>query len=244
MNAQGKEKSRILEALGPIALAALLLGPLLAWLRFLPALIGFSLFALGGIIGTLLLIWSLLRGFRGRPLGLGAAVGLLSGLVFLFNAFSTPRGPTINDFSTDLLDPPVFIAAAEAPANLGLNLSYDPAFAELQRACCPDLETIELPDTTPTATLERAAEIVRTMPGWTLVAIDPAQHRLEAVAETPLFGFRDDVVIRVRSAGAESQIDMRSKSRDGRSDLGANAARIRAFRERILATAPAMPPAD
>ena len=46
-------------------------------------------------------------------------------------------------------------------------------------------------------------------------------------------GFRDDVVIRVSAAGAGTRVDMRSASRYGLSDFGANAARIRSLLDDI-----------
>jgi uncharacterized protein (DUF1499 family) len=65
--------------------------------------------------------------------------------------------------------------------------------------------------------------------GWRIVAAVPEEGRIEATATTPLLRFKDDVVIRVTSRGNGSRIDMRSKSRLGKSDLGANAKRIRAY---------------
>ena len=69
--------------------------------------------------------------------------------------------------------------------------------------------------------------------GWALVAADSAQGRLEATATTRWFGFKDDVVVRVRPDGAGSRVDVRSVSRVGGSDVGTNAARIRGFVARI-----------
>jgi uncharacterized protein (DUF1499 family) len=65
--------------------------------------------------------------------------------------------------------------------------------------------------------------------GWNIVGVEPRDGRIEAIAVTPWFGFRDDVVIRVKPASGGSRIDIRSKSRQGLSDLGANARRIRDF---------------
>jgi len=68
--------------------------------------------------------------------------------------------------------------------------------------------------------------------GWEIVASDASAGRIEATATTAWFGFKDDVVVRVRPEAAGSRIDVRSVSRVGRSDVGANAARIRAFLEK------------
>jgi uncharacterized protein (DUF1499 family) len=65
--------------------------------------------------------------------------------------------------------------------------------------------------------------------GWELVASDSTAGRIEATATTPWFGFKDDVVVRVRPEGSGSRIDVRSVSRVGKSDVGANAKRIRAY---------------
>ena len=79
------------------------------------------------------------------------------------------------------------------------------------------------------STFETAREL-----GWEVVGVDPAAGTLLARDTTRIFRFVDDVVVRVRSAeGGGSLVDVRSKSRDGRGDLGANAARIRAFAEAL-----------
>jgi uncharacterized protein (DUF1499 family) len=80
----------------------------------------------------------------------------------------------------------------------------------------------------------RAADAARAM-GWEMVAADSAAGRVEATATTRWFGFKDDVVVRVRPDGAGSRIDVRSVSRVGGSDVGANAARIRAYLARVAA---------
>ena len=65
--------------------------------------------------------------------------------------------------------------------------------------------------------------------GWKIVAADSTAGRIEATATTPWFGFKDDVVVRVRPEGSGSRIDVRSVSRVGQSDVGTNARRIRAY---------------
>jgi uncharacterized protein (DUF1499 family) len=67
------------------------------------------------------------------------------------------------------------------------------------------------------------------MPGWIVTNADLDSGRIEATATSRIFHFVDDVVIRVRPDGAGSRVDLRSRSRVGQSDLGANAERIRAF---------------
>jgi len=69
--------------------------------------------------------------------------------------------------------------------------------------------------------------------GWEVVAADPVAGRLEATDTTFWFGFKDDIVVRIRSQPDGSRVDVRSVSRVGRSDVGTNARRIREFLRRL-----------
>ena len=64
---------------------------------------------------------------------------------------------------------------------------------------------------------------------WELITVAPGEGRLEAVATTAWFGFKDDIVVRIVESGDGSLVDVRSKSRLGLSDVGTNARRIRRF---------------
>jgi uncharacterized protein (DUF1499 family) len=74
-----------------------------------------------------------------------------------------------------------------------------------------------------------ALHVAKSMPGWTIIASDADTGHIEASQQSRWFRFTDDIVIRVSSDVAGSRIDMRSTSRQGRSDYGVNAARIRAY---------------
>ncbi len=74
--------------------------------------------------------------------------------------------------------------------------------------------------------------------GWAIVAVDPVDLRLGATATTPIFGFKDDVVVRVTAADRGSRVDIRSLSRIGLSEIGTNANRIREFDRQLRAAAP------
>jgi hypothetical protein len=128
--------------------------------------------------------------------------------------------PYINDITTDTETPPQF--AARVPKG-----EYAAHFSELQRIGYPELRPLEL-GVPPAQAFARALAAARAM-GWEIVAADEKSGRIEAVATTRWFGFKDDIAVRVAPAGAGSRIDMRSKSRVGRSDLGANAKRIQDF---------------
>lgn len=140
--------------------------------------------------------------------------------------------PPINDITTDLADPPEFVAILPVRASAPVSAAYPGKdTADAQRAGYPDIAPIDLP-TPPQAAFERALAVARDM-GWSIVATDLAAGRIEATATTAWFGFRDDVVIRVKAAGSGSRVDIRSLSRVGKSDLGTNAKRIRDFSARL-----------
>ena len=69
--------------------------------------------------------------------------------------------------------------------------------------------------------------------GWEIVDANPGQGRIEATDATFWFGFKDDMVVRVAPTETGSRVDVRSLSRVGRSDVGTNAKRIRAFLARL-----------
>jgi uncharacterized protein (DUF1499 family) len=118
--------------------------------------------------------------------------------------------PPINDLSTDFANPET---------------------AGPQRAAYPDIVPLDLQEP-PAAAYARALAAAGAM-GWEVTSRDPAAARFEAVATTGWFGFKDDILVRVSARGAGSRVDMRSKSRVGRGDAGANARRIRTFFERL-----------
>ncbi|HLK12464.1 MAG TPA: DUF1499 domain-containing protein [Candidatus Binatia bacterium] len=215
-------------ALGLIAVAGFVAGPGLAWLRLVPALAGFAVFALSGLLAAAVGVASLVQAARGRGLTAGGGLALLVAAALVTVAARGAGLPRINDFTTDPADPPAFHAAAGLPANAGRDMTYPAAFAAQQRRCCPDLAPVELP--AGVDAFARARRAAESMPAWTVIDADRAAGRIEAVATTRLFGFHDDVVIRVRPLpDGRSRVDVRSKSRDGKGDLGTNAARIRAY---------------
>jgi uncharacterized protein (DUF1499 family) len=218
-----------LSAIGLVATAFALGGPALAWARVVPALVGFGMFALGGLLAVIVSIGTVIRLARGRRAGLGGGAAIVTAAWFLIIASRATGAPRINDFTTDLADPPAFHRAATLPANTGRDLAFPAEFVHVQQECCADLRPARLKVPARDA-LERARRVAERMPGWTITATDADGGTIEAVATTRVFGFQDDIVIRVRPDGAsESHVDMRSKSRDGRGDLGTNANRIRTF---------------
>jgi uncharacterized protein (DUF1499 family) len=107
-------------------------------------------------------------------------------------------------------------------------------YGELQQAAYPEVRTYESA-LLPEQALDAAVLVLEDM-GLEIVDTNPAEGRVEATATTFWFGFKDDVVVRIRETPDGSRIDVRSVSRVGQSDLGANAARIVAFLERFSQT--------
>jgi hypothetical protein len=135
--------------------------------------------------------------------------------------------PFIHDVTTDTASPPAFVAIAplRADAPNGVDYKTDPA---LQQAGYPDIVPLVLPDVAPAALFTRAEATAKAM-GWEIVEANAAENRIEATDTTRWWGFRDDIVIRIAAEGTGSRLDIRSMSRVGKSDLGKNAERIRAF---------------
>ncbi|MDE2307946.1 MAG: DUF1499 domain-containing protein [Xanthomonadaceae bacterium] len=173
---------------------------------------------------------------RHRRYALYAVFGLLLGAFAFVPPWLLVRKarslPAIHDISTDTVDPPRFEAILALRAKAPNSPVYGGAgIAAKQHAAYPDIQPLILAH--PAAEVLAAARKVALAMGWRIVAEQADAGRLEATATTPWFGFKDDVVIRVRPAGNGSRLDIRSESRLGGSDVGANAARIRRFAARL-----------
>ncbi len=208
-------------AVAILALLCLILGPSLAYVRVVPPLVGFMIFSAAGLIGLIAALWSvvvlLLRRQARRALG-SLLLGLVPVVCLGALAAASSGDPRIDDISTDLDDPP---ALARAP-------SYPAGLVPVVHEGYPDLNALIL-DAPPDTVFQAAMELTATRPGWTVELADARARLIHGVAETRLFHLRGDFAIRVRPRGAQSVVDMRSRSRDGKGDIGANAARIRAF---------------
>jgi len=188
--------------------------------------------AFAGLAAVALAVVMLLlpRTRRGGLAGLLAALALGLGVAFVpWNALRYARSvPPIHDITTDTVRPPQFVAILPLRAGAPNPAAYGgPDAARAQIGAYPDLRTHRM-DIAPPAAFNRAQQAARDM-GWEIVAADAATGRIEATDTTFWFGFRDDVVIRVEADGAGSRVDLRSVSRVGVGDAGANARRIRAY---------------
>jgi uncharacterized protein (DUF1499 family) len=140
---------------------------------------------------------------------------------------SARRLPLIHDISTDLENPPTFIAVVALRADAPNSLDRPASLADQQRQGYPDIAPITLPAPMDRV-FDRALAAAQTM-GWVIVTADKSTGRIEATATTRWFGFTDDVVVRLTAWGSGTRVDVRSVSRVGRGDTGTNARRIRRY---------------
>ena len=177
--------------------------------------------------------------------GVGAILGglFLSVLVLAMPAYLTAQAirlPLLNDVSTDLNDPPEFSRSPRAlAARNGLTHAEIPAeWRDAQRRAYPALQPIVLD----LETDEAWPLVLKAMEnrGWRIVDQTRPGGRvgighIDAVDKTPIMGFQDDVTVRVRPLAGQTRIDLRSASRFGRHDFGANARRIARFATELQA---------
>lgn len=183
--------------------------------------------------GAVLGIVALLRAFAGgRRRGWGAGlVAIIVGLGFVavpayYWFVVLPSVPRIHDISTDTETPPAFVAIAALRMGYPNPPAYDgPETAALQKNAYPDLLPLRVAK--PPAEVFPAAMDTAQALGFEIVNASPQDGRIEASQRSLFFGFIDDIVIRVQRDGTGARIDVRSKSREGRSDFGVNAARVR-----------------
>ena len=175
--------------------------------------------------------------------GIGEAVtGLLIGLALiaypLYVGARAYKLPAIYDITTDPIDPPRFDAIARLRPRDANPVAYAGLYtAEQQRLAYSDIEP-DLTSASPQEAYDAALKVI-TKRKWHVVDARPPQGTaprdglIEAIARTPILGFRDDVAVRVRATHEGARIDVRSASRYGRHDLGTNAARVRSLIEDI-----------
>jgi uncharacterized protein (DUF1499 family) len=195
-----------------------------------------AVIALGLAIGAFVIIWREgVKGFRYALLAFFIGILLLVYPIYL--AASSYGLPPINDITTDTADPPRFEAIARLRPREANPVAYPGASAAAQqRAAYPDLKPLQL-----STSAQEAYDIVLTVVTrrkWRVVDARPPQSgrregRVEAVARTPIMGFRDDVVVRVRATGEGARVDIRSASRYGLRDFGTNAQRVKSLLEEI-----------
>jgi hypothetical protein len=142
------------------------------------------------------------------------------------------RLPPIHDISTDVSEPPPFVAIASLRTDPDNPPDYvgEPA-ARIQEIAYGDVQPVllDLPHYDAYLHALRTAEQF----GWTIVDAKEREGRIEATTRTGWFGFREDIVVRLTAVGRRTVVDVRSASRDRQADLGSNAHRIRRYLDRL-----------
>ena len=235
-----------------LILAALVLHRLAA----LPTPLAINLFIVGYAgavlavpIGLVALARIWITGHAGAGSAAAAIVlplmALAGPLVYLQALLDLPR---INDVTTDPAAPPSFLALAKRGAGANPVAYPGKQFAELQAKAYPDLRPLVL-DRSVAEAYELVEEAVQRL-RWRVVTEEaptmgrsPKPGLIEAIDQTLIVGFTDDIVIRVEGSATRARIDVRSASRYGRFDFGQNAARLRRFLAEVRARAEATPSA-
>ena len=205
-------------------------------LEIVPGLATFAAALVMALLAVLLALASLVGIWRHGIEGFGAAmtalvigIGLLAYPSYL--AVKAYRLPMISDITTDPIDPPRFETIARLRTRQANPVAYAGLYAaELQKSAYPDIAPLDI-EVSPQSAYDAALAVI-TKRRWQVINTRPPQPGrreayIEAVARTPIMGFRDDIVVRVRPRGQGARVDIRSASRYGRHDFGVNAARIR-----------------
>jgi len=217
------------------SVAFLLAGPVGSRVGLWPFVVGFAMLALSlllGLVGASLSLVGAFKTGQWTAAAAGIAVGFAVVAVPSAVVVSARGAPPIHDITTDLADPPPFVAILPLRASAANPPEYGGAqVAEQQRRAYPDIRPLVLAVDADRA-FDRALSVIADL-GWDVVASDKESGRIEAVDTTFWFGFKDDVVVRLRGTATSTRIDVRSKSRVGVGDVGTNARRVRELLRRL-----------
>ena len=220
-----------------IGLVCLALGSLGTKLGIWDFGLGLRLFAIGGVLGALALVLgvvalivSIAKGLTAERSTIAVGVVLAAVLAGVFGSqlIAAQSVPPIHNISTDTNDPPAFDKIVALRGEGTNPHEYDAAkLADVQKKAYPDVQSL-VSDVAPGEMFNRAKAVLEKME-LEIVSADSDNGILEGTATTFWFGFKDDVVVRVKPQGSGSIVDIRSVSRVGQSDVGLNAKRIRAI---------------
>src|ERR1700704_40332 len=211
--------------------------------------LGIAVVALLLAFAAFVVIW--MEGLAGMGAALTAMAVSLALLAYpAYLGMKAARLPWIYDITTDPIDPPRYDALSRLRPRDANPIAYSGLYAaEQQRKAYPDVGPLAT-NATPQAAYDAALAVVNKRK-WRVVdarapQVGRREGHIEAVARTPIMGFRDDISIRVRAETDGARIDARSSSRYGSFDFGTNASRVRGLmneiEDAIRAQRPERPP--
>ena len=200
----------------------------------------FLLFIVSALLGFVVLVMAIFKMSKlgsanseaepARYLLIAAASTLIPLMVLGSNIYKAQQYPFIHDITTDTVTPPQFEAAITDRLETDHAVAYEgAALADIQHKAYPSIKP--LITNTDISRVLNAVQAQVAQNGWLLLnsQTEKMPYVLEAVTSSALFGFKDDMVIRIQAHDQMVQVDMRSMSRQGKSDLGMNAKRIQEF---------------
>ncbi|AFY38374.1 hypothetical protein Lepto7376_2075 [[Leptolyngbya] sp. PCC 7376] len=204
----------------------ILAGVGLSYVGLLPAMTGWVLSALGVLSGLGFAVTVMFS--RQVDLWWAAAIAVLPSMVAIPMVMNDLRYPRINDVATNVEAPPTFVAALQIAPNTRRDMSFPEKNGPIIHKAYPNIHPLIL-DEPLEHVFQRIETLARIQPGWVITRHDAITFTLEGEATTSFFRFIDDFIIHVSDYEGKARIDIRSKSRDGLVDAGANAKRIQTF---------------
>jgi len=186
------------------------------------------------VLGLIALIGNKLITDSKSKVALLGLIGLLTGLVATGLPMAFKRKAAahpLHDITTNTTNPPSFQAILPLRANAPNPPEYDASIANRSQQLYPELKTL-ISSASKEALFKQALASVKKT-DWVLVNENSQQGIIEATDTTFWYGFKDDIVIRIQATNNGSALDIRSKSRIGGSDVGANSERIIKFLENL-----------
>lgn len=218
---------------------AILAGVGFSYAGMLPAMIGWMISALGILFGFGLAVTAIFIG--PSDLWWIAVVAALPSMVAIPKVTHDLRFPRINDVATDIEDPPSFVVALQVRTNQGRDMSFPKKNGRIIRDVYTNVQPLVLNEGVDRC-FQRIENLARVQPGWKVTCCDADARTVEGEVTTAVYRFVDDFIIRVSDQDGTTRIDMRSKSRDGLVDAGANAKRILNFFEQLVNSAESVTP--
>lgn len=195
----------------------------------------FNLLRIGALLGIagagfaiFFILWQRPEGITLVVIAASAVLGITAFYMPYRQLLLSQQLPAIHDITTDISNPPAFVAIARVRTSMHNPVAYaGPEVAALQRQAYPDIRTVMFPHSTE-AVFDASMQLLEEF-NWRIADANAEEGRIEATVTSRWFGFKDDVVIRLTQAAGMTLVDVRSKSRVGITDVGSNAQHIRDF---------------